>query len=142
VALHRLNGGSTFNLYFGDLAGQRLYAVSIYPERGRRTAGDDIDPRIVRAFILGNLDLLNDPRNSVGTWLNRANGLTYLDVSATLPDREQAVELGERYNQIAIFDLERLEEVAIGGTGEEIPNLPPPAERLADWQPGRGSEST
>src|SRR5215208_6920953 len=94
VRLHRANGGSTFNLHSGDLAGKPLYAVSVYPERGRRAGAFDIDPRRLEAFILENLDLLADPRNSVGTWFNRLNGVTYFDVAATLADRQQAVELG------------------------------------------------
>jgi hypothetical protein len=137
AALHRERGGSTFNLYVGDLSGQRLYAVSLYPERSLVTHGAEIDATAVTRFIARNMDLLQDPRNSVGTWFDEVSGFTYLDVSATIADAQQAIALGQRYNQVAIFDLDRLEEIAIGGSGEEIPDLPPATERLGELRPRR-----
>lgn len=131
-ALHRTRGGSTFNLYFGDLAGQSLYAVSVYPERSRLVGGPELDLRILERFLLDNLDLLQDPRNNAGTWFNEADGNTYLDVSSTLPSRQQAIQLARRYNQIGVFDLRTSEVIETGGTGELIPNLPPPAQRLPE----------
>lgn len=137
AALHRDHGGATYNLSFGDVSGERLYSVSIYPERSRRTRGADLDSDLVQRFITENLDLLGDPRHSLGTWFNDANGITYLDVSVTLPTRRQAVAVGRQYNQIAGYDLRRMEEFPIGGTGEEVPDLPPPVERLAALRPRR-----
>ncbi|HYN88412.1 MAG TPA: hypothetical protein VER55_07770 [Ardenticatenaceae bacterium] len=128
--LHQANDGSTFNLYFGDLAGQSLYAVSLYPDRGIVLEGKSIPQSLLRSFVLSNQDLLRDPRLSVGTFFDSESNTTYLDVSATLADRQQAIELGQRYNQISIFDLGTFEEIPTGGTGTTIPNLPPAAERL------------
>jgi hypothetical protein len=129
-ALHTANEGSTFNLYFGDMAGRRLYAVSLYPERGVVLEGRQVDLKVLHRFILDNLDLLRDPRVSVGTWFNADNGLTYLDVSATVPERAQAIQLARQYNQIAIFDLFSFEEIETGGTGTKMDNLPPADRRL------------
>jgi hypothetical protein len=42
------------------------------------------------------------------------------DVVAVLPDRETALALGRRYNQIAIYDLAAGEEIEAGGTGEAV----------------------
>lgn len=132
--VHRANGGSTFNLYFGDLAGEELYAVSLYPElsvliEGHPTLED------LHQFIVDNYTLLRDPRVSVGTWYNSENGITYLDVSATIPDRELAIALGQEYNQLAIFSLATFEEISTGGTGEIIAGLPPIFDRLTrpEW---------
>jgi len=133
-ALHEENGGSTVNLYFGDLGGAELYAVSLYPDRSVVVEGSDIPEDVLRSFIEANEQLLQDPRVSVGTWYNSENGLTYLDLSATLPDREEAIELGRQYNQIAIFDLSTFEEIETGGTGEAIEDLPPAGERLPEWE--------
>ena len=131
-ALHRTHGGSTFNVYFGDLSGEPLYAVSVYPERSRILSQEELDPEIVQHFIVDNLDLLEDPRNNVGTWLNRDDGDTYLDVASALPSREQAVGLARRYNQIGIFDLRVSELLEIGGTGGPPSDLPPLEQRLPD----------
>ncbi len=134
LVLHAANGGSTFNLYFGDLGGKPLYAVSLYPDRSVVVAGASVELGVLRRFVLDNLDLLQDPRVSIGTWFDSENSNTYLDISATIPDRGQAVELGKRFNQIAIFDLATFAEIATGGTGETIPNLPAPSERLPPFQ--------
>ncbi|MGI8552055.1 MAG: hypothetical protein ACR2PL_14910 [Dehalococcoidia bacterium] len=75
----------------------------------------------MRAFILANLDLLEDPKQSstsVGTWYNPDDGNTYLDISVTVSDLAQAIAIGRRYNQTAIFDLQQgrvIELTDVGG---------------------------
>lgn len=44
LRLYEANGGSTFSLYFGNQAGQRLYAVSVYPERTVIIPGREVPP--------------------------------------------------------------------------------------------------
>lgn len=56
---HQENGGSTFNLYFGDLSGRKLYAVSVYIERSARRRGRSMPAQILRAFLKKNTDLLS-----------------------------------------------------------------------------------
>ncbi|HUS16505.1 MAG TPA: hypothetical protein VM536_16020 [Chloroflexia bacterium] len=104
--------------------------VNLYPERGQVVEGADIEPARIRQFIADNLALLIDPRNNVGTWFNDAEGRTYLDVSTALPNREQVLALGQRYNQMFVFDLDQLVALDTGGTGEPPADLPPLAERI------------
>jgi len=124
--------GATFNLFFGNMAGQSLYAVSLYPERSVVLPGRDVPEDLLRKFIEDNQDLLADPRNSIGLWYSDTLHAIYLDVSATLPDRAEAVSLGEWYNQEAIYGLGQDEVLDTGGTGEwhegwssELERLPP-----------------
>ncbi len=70
VRLHHQNGGATFSLYFGDLSGQPLFAVSVFPEASAIESGPFISPFSVHGFIQENHHLLLDPRNNVGTWYN------------------------------------------------------------------------
>jgi hypothetical protein len=128
--LHEEHGGATFSLYFGNVLGQELYAVSLYPERSVQIRGRSVPTRRLQAFLALNQDLLRDPRNAVGTWYNEEENTTYLDVSATLPDREQAILLAQQYNQIAIYDLLQKEEIETGGTGEPLLDAPPELQRL------------
>ncbi len=95
--------GATFNLFFGNMAGQALYAVSLYPERSVVFPGRAVPEDLLRRFIQDNQDLLADPRNSIGIWYSAALDAVYLDVSATLPDRAEAVSLGEWYNQTRVL---------------------------------------
>ena len=115
---------------FGNLKGQPLFAVSLYPERTARINGRDVPPAIALAFIRQNRDLLDDPRTIIGAWYNAEEDTTYLDVTVVLSEENAAVQLGERYNQIAIYGLEREEKIELGGTGEAAGNVPPEAERL------------
>lgn len=130
--MHQEEGGATFSLYFGNVADQELFAVSLYPERSVQVRGRSVSTRRLLAFVIQNQDLLADPRTAIGTWYNEEDDTTYLDVTAVLPDREQAVALGRQYNQIAIYDLLRGEEIATGGTGEPLPEAPPQPYRLPD----------
>jgi hypothetical protein len=130
AALHRANGGATVNLFQGDLAGQELYVVIIYPELSEAVPGPDIDPARIRQFITDHLSLLTEPRNNVGTWFNDEDGYTYLDVATALPDRAQALALGQQYNQMGVFDLSQMTMIDVGGTGTVPANLPPIDQRL------------
>lgn len=131
--LQAASGGATFNLYFGDLGGTKLYAVSLYPDRSVVVPGKQPTLEALRKFVSDNGDLLSDPRVSAGTWFNSDDGMTYLDVSATVPDKQEAIDLGKRYNQISIFDLGDFQDIDTGGTGKTIPNLPPDDDRLPRW---------
>jgi len=128
--LHAVRGGSTFSLQSGDLSGERLFAVSLFPERTRRVAGPTLSAALILRYIERNADLLRDPRVSVGTWFDEEQGVTFLDVSVTLPERTAAEALARRYNQIGIYDLHAGQWIPTGGTGEEVGHLPPEADRL------------
>lgn len=122
--------GATFNLFFGNMAGQNLYAVSLYLERSTVIAGRAVPYDLLQKFIEDNRDLLADPRNSIGIWYSEALHATYLDVSATLSDRAEAISLGEWYNQVAVYDLGQDEVLDTGGTGELRGGWPGEAKRL------------
>ena len=132
VALYEQSGrmGATVSLRFGDMSGQSLYSVSLWPERSRRVRGDTVKLRVLAVFIRENLDLLNDPRGSIGLWYNAGENLTYLDVAATLPSRNEAMALAAQYDQIAIFGLEASDEIETGGTGNTPVDMPIGRERL------------
>jgi len=112
-ALHA-NGGATWNLSQGNMVGTDNYAVSIYPERAQILDGADFDR--IEEYITSNSDLLDNPENSFGAWSH--DGKVYLDVVATIPDLEQAKQLGAQHNQIAIWDLKNGKQISTGGTGE------------------------
>ncbi len=111
-------GGASYNLQSGNLAGTEMYAVSTHPERSvtldHIPTEEEID-----SYLNQNKDILSG-ENSFGAWFNKDNGKTYLDIVTTLPDRDKAIELGKKHNQIAIFDLKNFVEIPTGGTGEVV----------------------
>lgn len=135
-ALHQTAGGATFNLRFGNQAGQKLFAVSIFPERTVILPTRLVTVEALVAFIRRNGDLLIDPRCCVGTWFDPDDGVTYLDITLALPSKRVAITLGQKYNQIAIFDLSRLTVIATQGSGKPNLNAPPAAQRLPKLKRG------
>jgi hypothetical protein len=112
--------------------GQSLFAVSLFPEPRIAVifSGHDLPIERLKIFLNANHYLLSDPRICVGTWYDEANDLSYIDIVAVLPSRETAIALGKKYNQIAIYDLYRHEEIDTGGTGEFMELDTPPEDRL------------
>lgn len=130
VGLHEQSGGATFNPYFGDMSGQPLFAVSVFPEASAVESGFIISPMLVRGFIRQHHHLLLDPRNNIGTWYNIPEDETYLDVSTVFLEQEEAFTLAARCNQIAFYDLAQGDAIPTFGTGEDTVDLPPEGERL------------
>jgi hypothetical protein len=126
---HRTAGGGTFDMNGHSLANTPLYAVPLYPERTvvfpREITAQDIE-----TYIQKNADLLADPRNKMGSWRDTATNENILDVVVAIPDRRQAVELGKKYNQRAIFDLGAMREIRLGGTGVPPTDMPDLGARL------------
>jgi hypothetical protein len=110
------HGGSTFNLHKGSLSGTPHYAVSVFPERGVIIDGP-ASPEAIASFVQKNADLLQDPDNSIGTWFNNEDGKTYLDISVTKESLDDALRLGQEKNQLAIFDLNKFEEIKVPQSG-------------------------
>ena len=132
VALYEQSGysGVTLSLRFGDMREEPLYSVSVYPDLGLVSSGAAVKGYVLKSFIEGNLGLLNDPRCGVGLWHDVSTDTLYYDLVALVPGRQEAIALAQQYNQIAIYDLGASTEIAVGGTGEGPPKMPPAAERL------------
>ena len=95
------------------MAGRKLFAVSIYPERTIEVA-TQLSKRQLFAFILANLDLLLKSDRALGTWFDELKGVHVLDVVVCLSDRDAAIALGEFFRQWSAFDLDTEEEIRIG----------------------------
>ena len=108
------NGGITYNLHLNaSLAGLNYFAVAMYPDHEKIVPVEDFDINTVRDYLLDNIDLLKDRRNSLGTWHNTDNNMIYLDISRTISNKETAIDLGKKHKQLAIFDLANLEEITL-----------------------------
>ena len=134
ISSHNEYNGSTTHFRWGDLSGTPLYVVSLFPDLGVIKEGKEISRQELTEFIERNYDLFKDPRVCLGTWYNEADGNTYIDINVVMADKEKAVALGKKYNQISIFNLETFEETPTGGDGTPIENLPEPKERLPEFE--------
>jgi hypothetical protein len=140
--LHAQHGGATFNLHKGSLAGTPHYAVAKFPERTQIIDGD-LTPEMLQDYVQRNADVLSDPLHSIGTWKNAENGKTYLDVTETLDDLAAATESGTRRGELAIFDLQKMQEIplpaAAKSSGPVAPGLPESAAQTPQPLPVSGA---
>ena len=124
LTLHDELGGSSFAMDGENQVGKvGAFSVSIYPEASLKVPGKFVTDTQYNDFIKKYSDLINDSEYPaiVGTWYDTDADLTWLDVSVVV-DRTTAFDLAELYNQKEIYDLENLEEINTGGTGEVIKN--------------------
>jgi hypothetical protein len=109
---HSKTHGSTVSLIHGNMVGQKLYSVSIYP---RRTIKLWTSPTWEDIFSFANakLDLLLKPSHAFGSWLNDWSGEHVLDVVVLSSDRDTALALGVAFGQLSIFDLGARRVIAV-----------------------------
>lgn len=108
------SGGSTFSIGGKDMAGSPNIAVSIFPEFSETVPLSNLRLYLF-AFQLKHVELMSRNRFlKVGTW--KQGDRVVLDVVAMIPvsKRDEAIKLGIKYNQIAIFDLQTNVEIPTG----------------------------
>jgi hypothetical protein len=99
----RISGGATLSTVPGVSSPRAGYIVSLpghecilhYPST-------DVS-KAVREFSLANKAVLAQPGKYLGAWVDK--DLLYLDVSQHVAELGTAYELGQRYHQLAIYDV-------------------------------------
>jgi hypothetical protein len=110
---HSETDGATISLVHGNMAGEKVFAVSIYPGRTVEL-GTPPTWRELYAFALENADLLLKPRHALGSWLD--DDWTHkhvLDVVVLFSDRDEALDHGARCDQRSIYSLEVGQVIAV-----------------------------
>lgn len=68
-------------------------------------------------FVERNADVLTRDGMHLGTWLDPETGICYFDISERIEDLEEAKRLGDRRNEISVWDVENMVEIPTGGDG-------------------------
>jgi hypothetical protein len=128
--------GSTYTLDGQNQVGQPKASVSIFNERSKIVKGKMSQQEMVQIlneFKEANKDIFegNEDVLSIGTYYDAQSDQTFIDVAAVV-DKKAAVALGEQYNQISVFALDTMEEIATGGDGKVVEGLKPEIDRVAD----------
>ncbi len=128
--------GSTYTLDGQNQVGQPKASVSIFNERSKIVKGKMSQQEMVQIlneFKEANKDIFegNEDVLSIGTYYDAQSDQTFIDVSAVV-DKKAAVSLGEQYNQVSVFALDTMEEIATGGDGKVVEGLKPEIDRVAD----------
>lgn len=107
------NGGITLDVKNNNnVWGKPYLAVSPYPNRSKIIKVADFTDQDVFDYFKENADKIFEDGYALWGWVNEWN--VYLDVSVVLPKslQKEAIDIANRYNQKAIFDLETFEEIA------------------------------
>lgn len=101
-----------------NLWGKPYVAVSPYPNRSKIIKINDFNDEKLWEFFEENADKLFEDGYALGWWVNEWN--VYLDVSVALPKemQKEAIDIANKYNQKAIFDLETFEDIPTAWNGE------------------------
>ena len=84
-------------------------------------AKDFYDPskgkQILSDYMKKHKSELSTGQDYLGIWHNKDDGKVYFDVSANIQDRNTAIDMGQKNDQISIWDVVNFEEIATGGSG-------------------------
>lgn len=106
----RRSHGFTVHDHFGD-SPRSGYMVSISPATEKVIPLASVTAQDIADYRNAHKDLLADPDNYFGAWVWEGN--VYLDISRNVRDRDEALALGRRYNQLGIYDLARGETIEV-----------------------------
>jgi len=126
VGAHNSNGGSTFHPEHGDLNGKPFFAVGgepefRAPELKMTTKGVELTEAQIKEFTerpAVKEALAKHPDASIGTWHDKEADQTVTELVKTPANRDEALKMGVKNDQKAIYDLKEGKEVPTGGTGE------------------------
>ena len=123
---HNDNGGSTFHPTKGNLDGKPFFSVGGEPEfrdpklkmttDGEKLTAEQIAEFSNRPEVKAALDKHKDA--SIGSWFDKETGKTTTELVKTPADRDEAIAMGTKNGEKAIWDLKNREEIKTGGTGE------------------------
>jgi hypothetical protein len=107
--------------------------VSAHPNRdlGKEIAAKDVTKMSeLRGIVTDWLAkvapyVMKNPELHFGGWIDTDKTKNfYLDVSRRYPkeEREKAIAKGTKNNQIAVWDIDKMDSIGTGGTGKRIPS--------------------
>jgi hypothetical protein len=89
------------------------FAVSPYPERSFAKPAKDFTAADLKAYVLKNKAMFDDPHNYVGGWNDPESGKVFLDISVVNEDQKAAEALARKSDQIAIFNLKTFTTITV-----------------------------
>ncbi len=89
------------------------YALSPYPERSFAKSASELSLDDIADYVEKNADLLVESEHFLGAWHDPASGKVFLDVSIVTQDEGRAGTLAREKDQIAYFDLGKMQSVTV-----------------------------
>lgn len=115
---HNKDGGTTISQQSGRSI-KKGFPVGVGFEM--QIEGKEITAEQVLAFEAKYAEELGTPGRQMGTWYNEEEDKTYLDVVQIAQTQDEALELGEKHGEIAVYNLETGEEIQVDPTKRPAP---------------------
>lgn len=103
------NNGATFNLNTGELNPGSGYFIGLKGGSVSKNRKDNSD--LIQQFVLKNSFQLSDKDNFLGSWVE--DGEIYLDVVVRVTELKEAIKIGLKNEQIAIYDASKKEVITL-----------------------------
>lgn len=101
IQLLKDNSGASYNMITKEYNPNKGYFVSL-PNLETKVSLKSLSVDDIVTFINRHRTLLQDKTKFIGGWID--NEVVYLDISEQIFDKREALELGYKHNQLAIYD--------------------------------------
>ena len=101
IQLLKENSGVSYNMTTKEYNPNKGFFVSL-PNLETKVSLNSLSVDDIATFINKHRTLLQDKTKFVGGWID--NNIAYLDISEQIENKREALELGYKHNQLAIYD--------------------------------------
>lgn len=101
IQLLKENSGVSYNMITKEYNPNKGFFVSL-PNLETKVPLNSLNVDNIATFINKHRTLLQDKTKFVGGWVD--NNIVYLDISEQIENKREALELGYKHNQLAIYD--------------------------------------
>ena len=101
IQLLKDNSGVSYNMITKEYNPSKGYFVSL-PNLETKVSLQSLSVDDIATFINRHRTLLQDKTKFIGGWID--NEVVYLDISEQIENKREALELGYKHNQLAIYD--------------------------------------
>ena len=108
IQLLKENSGASYNMITKEYNPNKGYFVSL-PNLETKVSLQSLSVDDIATFINKHRTLLQDKTKFVGGWID--NNTVYLDISEQIENKREALELGYKHNQLAIYDANKGEVI-------------------------------
>lgn len=99
------NNGGTYNKELKSISASRGFMVSLQGYEKKCRTDEETEKAIIE-----NMEIIQGLDNAyLGAWIDE--GITYIDISVLVENKEDALEMGKINNQLAIYDIENNESI-------------------------------
>lgn len=99
------NGGGTYNKEYKTINAKQGYMVSLQGFEKKCKTDEETEKAIME-----NMEIVKGLDNAyLGAWIDE--GITYIDISVLVENKEDALEMGKINNQLAIYDIQNNESI-------------------------------